>query len=250
MILIRSLLYFALMASSAFLFGLGIMLLGWLLPTAYSDTIATAWGRLNIWMQRWICGLEIHIEGIEHLPPHSAIVLSKHQSTWETISLRGLLAPHQSWVLKKELLGIPVFGWALRFSKAIPIDRSAGRKAVIKVIEDGTARLQEGRLVIIFPEGTRTAPGQRKKYGIGGALLAEHSGFPVIPIAHNAGVFWRRRGVKKYPGTIQVRVGEPIPTEGRKAADIMNEVQDWIETQMEQLPSSNGIEDSDHSLSK
>ena len=241
MILIRSLFYFVLMSISVVLFGLVIVLLGWALPTGFSDGVATAWGRFNMWMQRWICGLKVHIEGTENLPQGRAIIMSKHQSTWETISLRGLLAPHQSWVLKQELLSIPIFGWALRFSKAIPIDRSAGRKAVIKVVKEGTSRLEEGRLVIIFPEGTRTAPGQRKKYGMGGAILAERSGFPVVPIAHNAGVFWRRRGVKKYPGTIEVRVGQAIQTEGRKATDIMAEVENWIEDQMDQLPSSNGF---------
>lgn len=246
MILIRSLIYFVLMSLSVILFGLTIVLLGWALPTSFSDKVATAWGKVNIWMQRWICGLKIHIQGGENLPAGAAIILSKHQSTWETISLRGLLAPHQSWVLKKELLSIPIFGWALRFSKAIPIDRSAGRKAVIKVVKEGTQRLEEGRLVVIFPEGTRTAPGKRKKYGLGGAVLAERSGFPVVPVAHNAGVFWRRRGVKKYPGTIEVRVGQPIQTQGRKSAEIMSEVENWIESQMEQLPSSNGINDSEH----
>jgi len=248
MILIRSLFYFALMSISVVLFGLTIVLLGWALPTDFSDRVSSAWGRANILMQRWICGLKINIEGAENLPHGSAIIMSKHQSTWETISLRGLLAPHQSWVLKQELLSIPIFGWALRFSKAIPIDRSAGRKAVIKVVKEGTKRLEEGRLVIIFPEGTRTAPGQRKKYGMGGAILAERSGFPVVPIAHNAGVFWRRRGVKKYPGTIEVRVGEAIQTDGRKATEIMAEVESWIETQMDQLPSKNGFDESEHSL--
>jgi len=241
MILIRSLLYFLLMSLSVVLFGLLVVLLGWAFPTQLSDRLATAWGRVNIVLQRWVCGLRINIEGAENLPLGSAIVMSKHQSTWETISLRGLLAPHQSWVLKKELLSIPIFGWALRFTKAIPIDRSAGRRAVIKVVQEGTQRLEEGRLVIIFPEGTRTAPGQRKKYGMGGGVLAERSGFPVVPIAHNAGVFWRRRGVKKYPGTIEIRVGEPIPSEGRKATDIMADVETWIETQVEKLPSNNGL---------
>ena len=248
MILIRSLLYFVLMSISVVLFGSIIVLLGWALPTGFSDRVGTAWGKANIWMQRWICGLKINIEGAENLPQGGAIIMSKHQSTWETICLRGLLAPHQSWVLKQELLSIPIFGWALRFSKSIPIDRSAGRKAVIKVVKEGTSRLEEGRLVIIFPEGTRTAPGQRKKYGMGGAILAERSGFPIVPIAHNAGVLWRRRGVKKYPGTIEVRVGKPIQTNGRKATEIMAEVENWIEGQMDQLPSNNGFTKSDHSL--
>ena len=238
MIFLRSLLYFVLMALSAALFGLAISLLGWALPVGYADRIATAWGKTNLWLMRIICGLKVQIEGAHNLPADSAIVMSKHQSAWETISLRGLLAPHQSWVLKQELMNIPIFGWALRFARAIPIDRKAGRRAVIKVVEEGTRHLQDGRLVVIFPEGTRTAPGERKKYGLGGAMLAERSGFPVVPIAHNAGVYWARRGVEKYPGTIQVRIGEPIATGNRKAADIMREVESWIEGEMEKLPNT------------
>jgi len=187
-------------------------------------------------LQRLICGLKVNIVGAENLPTHSMIVMSKHQSTWETISLRGLLMPHQSWVLKQELLNIPVFGKALIACRAIPIDRKAGRKAVIKVIKEGKQALDDGRLVVIFPEGTRTAPGQRQKYGIGGAILAEKSGYPVVPIAHNAGVYWKRRGVKKYPGTIEVRVGAPIETKGKSASQIIAEVEAWIEGELEKLP--------------
>lgn len=238
MILIRSLLYFVFMSLTVVFFGSGIVLFGWALPTSYSDWMSTAWGRVNIWLQRWICGLKVNIRGLEYLPEHSAIVMAKHQSTWETISLRGLLAPHQSWILKKELLAVPIFGWALRYTKAIPIDREAGRKAIIKVVEEGTQRLAEGRIVIIFPEGTRTAPGERRKYGAGGAMLAAKAdSYPVIPIAHNAGVYWRRRGLKKYPGTIEVRIGAPISSKGKKATAIMQEVEQWIEAEMAKLPS-------------
>jgi 1-acyl-sn-glycerol-3-phosphate acyltransferase len=185
---------------------------------------------------RWLCNLDVNIEGWENIPQQGAgIIMSKHQSTWETISLRGLFPIHQSWILKKELMQIPIFGWALHFTRSIPIDRSAGRKALKMVVEDGLKRLEQGRLIVVFPEGTRTAPGERRKYSAGGAMLAEKSGLPVIPIAHNAGVYWKRRGVKKYPGVIQVRVGNPIPTEGRKASAIMKDVEDWIEGQMETL---------------
>jgi 1-acyl-sn-glycerol-3-phosphate acyltransferase len=164
--------------------------------------------------------------------------MAKHQSTWETIGLRGIFKPQQSWVLKQELMQLPIFGWALGFVKSIPIDRSAGRRAVIEVVKQGTARLAEGRYVIIFPEGTRTAPGQRRKYGMGGGVLAQRSGVPVIPIAHNAGVFWRRRGVKKYPGIIQLIIGPPIGSIGKQAAEITQEVEDWIEARQLELPIS------------
>ena len=225
MILVRSLLYFGLMVLSAGLFGLVIALFGWFLSGDFSDRIASKWGRLNLWLQRVICGLSYRIEGTENLPAGPCIIMAKHQSTWETIGLRGLLPPAQSWILKQELMRLPIFGQGLRASNAIPIERSAGRRAVIKVVKDGTARLREGRWVIIFPEGTRTAPGERQKYGMGGGLLAERSGAQVVPIAHNAGVFWRRRGVKKYPGTIQLIIGPPIETTGRKASEIIAHVE-------------------------
>ena len=237
MILLRSVLYFIAMSLTVVSHGTLIVLLGPFLGGDLCDRVATHWGRLNLWLQRVICGLRVQIEGAEHLPREAAIVMAKHQSTWETIALRGLLAPQQSWVLKKELEKVPFFGWALGHCRAIPIDRKAGRRAVMQVVKLGIAALQAGRIVVIFPEGTRTAPGERRKYGIGGALLAEKSGYPVVPIAHNAGVYWKRRGVKKYPGTIQVRVGPPIPTQGKKAQQILQEVEDWIEGEMEKLPS-------------
>ena len=236
MVLIRSVLYFVVMALTTLTHGLSIILLRGFAPSGASDRIATHWGKLNMRLQRLICGLKVNIVGAENLPTHSMIVMSKHQSTWETISLRGLLAPHQSWVLKQELLNIPVFGKALIACRAIPIDRKAGRKAVIKVIKEGKQALDDGRLVVIFPEGTRTAPGQHQKYGIGGAVLAEKSGYPVVPIAHNAGVYWKRRGVKKYPGTIEVRVGAPIETKDKGASQIIAEVEAWIEGELKKLP--------------
>jgi 1-acyl-sn-glycerol-3-phosphate acyltransferase len=236
MILLRSVVYFIAMVITVTAFGVLLATVGWLLPVGFTDAVARAWGRVNLWLQHVICGLGYRIKGAEHLPDGPCIVMSKHQSAWETIALRAIIRPQQSWVLKKELLNIPVFGWCLRLAKSIPIDRSAGRRAVLKVVEDGSARLAEGRSVIIFPEGTRTAPGQRKKYGIGGGVLAERTGTPIVPIAHNAGIFWRRRGVKKYPGTVQLVVGAPIKSDGKKATEIMREVEAWIEGEQKKLP--------------
>ncbi|MCG6968006.1 MAG: 1-acyl-sn-glycerol-3-phosphate acyltransferase [Chromatiaceae bacterium] len=238
MILLRSLIYFAAMVISAAVFGLLIALLGAFLPGRYSDVMATLWGKVNLWLQRVICNLRYQIAGVENLPDGPCIIMSKHQSTWETIGLRGILRPEQSWVLKQELMRLPIFGWGLRFAKSIPIDRSAGRRSVLKVVEQGKQRLDEGRYVMIFPEGTRTAPGERRKYGVGGGVLAERTGAKVIPIAHNAGVFWRRRGVKKFPGTIQVVIGPAIESHGRKAVEIMRDVEEWIEARQAELPLS------------
>lgn len=240
MILVRSLLYYALLMLSVGVFGLWMLAVSLFVPVGVVDRAATRWGLLNLWLLRWLCNLDYRLTGLDNLPDKACIVMSKHQSAWETIALRGLLPDAQSWVLKKELLRLPVFGIGLRIARSIPIDRSAGRRAVLQVVNEGTERLSEGRWVIIFPEGTRTAPGERRKYGLGGAVLAERSGTPIVPIAHNAGVFWRRRGVRKYPGTIQMTIGPAIEPAGRKATTIMRDVEDWIEGQQEKLPISGG----------
>ncbi len=237
MTLLRSVVYFVLMMLTVGVFGLIVAVGSRFADQAFADRWSSRWGRINLWLQALVCRLDCRVTGLENLPEQPCIILSKHQSAWETIALRGILPPAQSWVLKQELMRLPLFGQSLRAVKAIPIDRSAGRRAVIKVVKDGIARLSEGRWVIIFPEGTRTAPGERQKYGMGGALLAERSGAQVIPVAHNAGVFWRRRGVKKYPGTIELVIGPPIETAGRKASDIMADVETWIEAKQDQLPS-------------
>jgi 1-acyl-sn-glycerol-3-phosphate acyltransferase len=236
LVLARSLAYFAALVLSTFVFGLLLVVAGWLMPVAWREAIGNAWGAVNLWALKSICGLGYRITGDENLSSRPAIIMSKHQSTWETISLRAIVGGHQAWVLKRELMWIPVFGWAMAVMNPIAIDRKAGRKAVRQVIDQGSRALEAGRTVIIFPEGTRTMPGTRGKYGIGGALLAERTGVPVVPLAHNAGTFWRRRDVRKYPGTIDVVAGEPIPTSGRRAKDIIRDVETWIEGEMNRLP--------------
>ncbi len=241
MTLIRSIIFFTFLVLTTTLFAIPIFTVGMLIPYRPRCQIANAWGRVNLWLLSTICGLNYQITGWENLLQRDAIILSKHQSAWETIALRGLLPPEQAWVLKRELLWIPLFGWALAASQAIGIDRSSGRIAMRQVIAKGTERLQQGRLVIIFPEGTRVAPGERKRYGMGGAILAQKSGYPIIPIAHNAGVFWRRRGVRKYPGTIQVVIGPAIETTGKSANEINAQVEEWIESTVATLPQASAI---------
>ena len=238
MIYIRSLVYFIALVLSIIVFGLAMSTVGLLLPLSVRDWLSRAWGNTNLWLMRVICGLKYRVKGAENLPQSAAIVMSKHQSSWETISLKGLLAKEQSWILKRELMWIPVFGWALASVPTIAINRKAGRRALKQIIKQGTKVLDQGRVVVVFPEGTRTAPGEKRKYGIGGAMLAEKSGYPIIPIAHNAGVFWKRRDLKKYPGTIDVVVGEPIETKGRKASEINSMVENWIEDQVAKLPAN------------
>lgn len=178
-----------------------------------------------------ICGVKYTVEGREHLPDSPVIIFCKHQSTWDTYLIQTLFF-ELSFVFKQELLWLPFFGWGLATMKPVAIKRGTGRKAVNQVVNKGTARLNAGINVIIFPEGTRTAANGPGKYHIGGAILAEKSGFPIIPIAHNAGEFWPRKGFLKKPGTIKVRIGPLIYTEGKKAEDILEEARVWIESQM------------------
>ena len=233
---IRSLIYFALFVVNTIIFGLLLSILGWVVPHSWSNAIANSWAALNSWLLKVTCALSYRISGSENLPESAAIIMSKHQSTWETIALRHIVGGKQAWILKRELLRVPIFGWALASMSSIAIDRKAGRKAIVQIIKQGTSLLNSGHRVMIFPEGTRTAPGERGRYGIGGAILAEKSGVPVIPIAHNAGYFWRRRDINKYPGIIDVVIGEPISTSGRHAKEIIRDVEEWIENQMDQLP--------------
>jgi len=236
MVYLRSLLYMVAMALSTVGFGLAVVASGRILSWDRRTAIANAWGTTNLWLLRVLCGLRYRLTGWENLPERPCIVMAKHQSAWETIALRGLLPNGQCWILKQELLRVPVFGWALASMRPIAIDRNAGTKAIKQVIAEGTAALREGRWVVVFPEGTRVAPGERGKYNIGGAMLAERSGYPIVPIAHNAGVFWRRRALVKYPGTIDLVVGPLIPTEGRRATAIIADVENWIESTVASLP--------------
>jgi 1-acyl-sn-glycerol-3-phosphate acyltransferase len=186
------------------------------------------WGVIMIWLLQVLCKLKYEVSGRENIPKGAAIIFSKHQSAWETIALQQIFPP-QVWVLKRELFWVPLFGWVLFFLGSIGIDRKSGRKAVNQIVEQGLNRLDNGQWIVIFPEGTRVAPGKRKRYGIGGAVLAERSGYPVVPVAHNSGEYWPRRGLLKKPGTIKVVIGEPIETKGLRAEEINKIAEEWIE---------------------
>jgi 1-acyl-sn-glycerol-3-phosphate acyltransferase len=214
-----------------------LSLLTFPLPFVMRYRFIGLWAHFNLWWLERSCGLHYQVEGAENIPAGNAIVMAKHQSAWETLALQRIFGP-QVWVLKRELLWVPLFGWGLALLEPIAIDRKAGRKAVRQVIDQGIQRLRAGRWVVIFPEGTRVAPGERKRYGVGGALLAAQSGYPVVPVAHNAGEFWRRRSFIKYPGVIRVVIGAPIASAGRSATDIIAEVEDWVESTMLKITGS------------
>jgi 1-acyl-sn-glycerol-3-phosphate acyltransferase len=233
---LRSAIFLGLLGLAVLLYGIPISLLGRFFPGVWRDMLARSWARSVLGLLKLTCGLGYRVDGLEHLPPEPAIVLCKHQSAWETIALRAILPLPQTWVLKRELVRIPVFGWALAVYQPIAIDRGAGRRAMKQLLEQGKRSLREGRWVIIFPEGTRVAPGERKAYGVGGALLAERSGRTVVPIAHNAGVFWGRRSLLKRPGVIELRIGAPIPVKDRRAGEINQDAERWIEAVVAELP--------------
>jgi len=235
MVLFRSLVYLSFMVLSGIFYSLLIVLIGWALPFKQRSEIANSWGRANANMLKVICGLGYRVEGWEKLPAEHCSIMGNHQSAWETMSLRGILPAQQSWILKQELMKVPFFGWALRLMEPIAIDRSAGRAAVKQVIAQGKERLAKGNWVIVFPEGTRVAYGERKKHGVGGPLLAEKAGVPVLPIVHDAGRFWVRRGIKKLPGEISVRIGKPISTEGKSSSQIRQEVETWMDENLSEL---------------
>jgi 1-acyl-sn-glycerol-3-phosphate acyltransferase len=162
------------------------------------------------------------------------VVLSKHQSAWETIALQVIFPP-LCYVLKRELLRVPFFGWALGMIPGIAIDRSAGKDALTQVVEQGRERLKEGLWVVVFPEGTRVAPGATRRYKPGGAILAKRAGVPVVPVAHNAGEFWRRNAFIKRAGEIVVSIGPVIEVKGVKANDVSEQAEAWIEGEMRRL---------------
>ncbi len=187
-----------------------------------------------LWLLRVICGIRMEVRGIENIPVQSCVVLSKHQSAWETLALQLVLPPH-AWVAKRELLWLPFFGWLLALSSPIALDRSKGKESMRQLLEKGKLKMQQGFSVVLFPEGTRIPFGQRGKYKIGGALLAAHCGVPVLPVAHNAGKFWGRNAFIKYPGTVVMSIGKPIDTAGLKADEINRRTEEWIEAEMEKL---------------
>ncbi len=197
--------------------------------------IISGWALIMLWLLRVLCGIRMEVRGAGNIPREPCIVLCKHQSAWETIALQKVFPP-QVWVLKRELLWLPFFGWGLAMTSPIAIKRSEGREAIRQLLRQGKERLVQGFCVVIFPEGTRIPYGQRGKYKIGGALLGASSGAPVVPVAHNAGRLWGRKSFLKHPGVITMSIGAPIDPAGLKAEEINRRVEEWIENEIAQLP--------------
>ena len=228
-----SLFFTAFLFAWTFLYAIPFVLASLLLPFPRRFALVRIYAAAILWVLKWSCGLTHRIEG-EPLPPGAHVAFWKHSSSWETIAMMCVF-PRQVWVLKRELLWIPVVGLGVRQMHAIAINRRAGHSAVAQVIEQGRDRLAEGDWVIIFPEGTRMPAGETRRYGVSGTLLAQQSGCLIVPVAHDAGHYWPRRGLRKRPGVIRVVIGAPRSPAGREVRDVNEEIQGWVETTVRAL---------------
>ncbi|HEY0879372.1 MAG TPA: lysophospholipid acyltransferase family protein [Zeimonas sp.] len=234
MIVLRSALFHALLFVTVVPYALLCLLWAPLpRPTRYRLTLG--WPRFVILAARAIVGIDYRVLGAERLPEEAAIVLSKHQSTWETLFYPARMPRELCYVFKRELLWLPFFGWGIGLLDMIHIDRRRGAVAFDQLLREGTIRLAQGRWIVLFPEGTRTRPGARIRYKTGGCRLAVRTGVPVIPIAVNSGEHWPRRAFLLRPGTITVSIGEPIASVGKSAEALSAEVESWIENEMRRI---------------
>ncbi|QGZ29185.1 lysophospholipid acyltransferase family protein [Stutzerimonas stutzeri] len=235
---VRITLFYLLLAFTAFVWCLVSLIVAPFMSfrTRYRFVVQT-WCRSAVWLARTIVGLRYEVSGQENIPDKPCVILSKHQSTWETFFLSAYFEP-LSQVLKRELLHVPFFGWAIMLLKPIAIDRDNPKAALRQVAKQGHERLEQGAWVLIFPEGTRVPVGQAGKFSRSGAALAVNANLPVLPIAHNAGTFWPKSGWGKRPGTIQVVIGPAMRAESegpRAVAELNQRAEDWVNATVRQL---------------
>jgi 1-acyl-sn-glycerol-3-phosphate acyltransferase len=196
--------------------------------------VAVNWAQVNLWLLDKLCGLRFEVEGAEHIPSQACVLYWKHESVFETMA-GAVTFPPQTWVVKRELMWVPFFGWGLALLRPIAINRKSGRTAVKQVMSQGRQRLESGLFVVIYPEGTRVLPGHERRFGISGAALAKSAGCPILPVAHNAGDFWPRRSFLKRPGTIRVVIGQPIETAELSNDEITRRGREWIATTLARI---------------
>lgn len=233
MTLVRSAVFLILVSLLTIPFGILVSLaMIFPMPTRYA--IIAAWRVGFMALSQYVLGIRYRVIGRENMPAEPSVILSKHQSAWETVGLQEIFPP-LVFVLKKSLLGIPFFGWGLAAMKMISIDRQAGKDALRQVVEQGRDRLGAGFWVVIFPEGTRVAPGQKRRYKPGGVHLAVQTGAKVVPVAHDAGEVWGKNAFLKSSGLITVSIGPAVDPAGKTEAEINTLVEAWIESEMHRL---------------
>ena len=236
--LLRSVLHLLWMALTVVPWALFVIVVSFGVSSTRLYWLCVGWLRVAVQGGTWILGIRNRVQGLEHLPQGTkdpAVLLVKHQSTWETFVMPTIMPHPLAYVFKRELLYVPFFGWAMGRLDMIHIDRSQKSRAFAKVVQQGRRLMAEGVWVIMFPEGTRIARGQVGEYKTGGTRLAIAAGVPVIPVAVTSGRCWPRKAFIKRPGVVDISIGKPIPTEGRQADELMAEVRDWIEAEMRRL---------------
>ncbi|MBF0154476.1 MAG: 1-acyl-sn-glycerol-3-phosphate acyltransferase [Magnetococcales bacterium] len=237
MIVVRSTLFFTLFILGILFFAMLIVMLWPVVPLTFRQRLTRSWASYNSRILALTCGLRHRLEGVENLPPPPYVIMSKHQSAWETVVFHNFF-PNFVWVLKHSLKYIPLFGWSLQASGQIFIDRSHGIEAMKKLHRQGQENFRRGVSLLVFPEGTRVAPGSVGEYKPGGVGIAMAAGVPIVPVAHNAGEFWGRRAFLKRSGEIRVRIGPPIMTAGlsrHARQEVLHRVQSSIEGMMAEI---------------
>ena len=229
-ILARSLCFELLRLSLTIIFSFVAMLTFPLSPIKRYRVI-TLWSHCITFLTKYICGINYNVQGLHNIPNEPCVILSKHQSAWETFAFQTIFPP-QVWVLKKSLLLVPFFGWGLAMMNPIAIDRSSGSKALKQMLTQGKNRIENGWYIVVFPEGTRTSIHKKVDYQVGGAWLSAKLHSVILPVAHNAGEYWPKNALLKKPGTINVVIGKPIQTADKSPADLIKQVETWIETNM------------------
>ena len=229
-ILARSLCFELLRLSLTIIFSFIAMLTFPLSPIKRYRVI-TLWSHCITFLTKYICGINYNVQGLHNIPNEPCVILSKHQSAWETFAFQTIFPP-QVWVLKKSLLLVPFFGWGLAMMNPIAIDRSSGSKALKQMLTQGKNRIENGWYIVVFPEGTRTSIHKKVDYQVGGAWLSAKLHSVILPVAHNAGEYWPKNALLKKPGTINVVIGKPIQTVDKSPADLIKQVETWIETNM------------------
>lgn len=233
MIFLRSVLYLITLVIVVIPYS-GLVLATSPLPRLARWKVIAGWPQFALWLSRHLLGIEYEVIGRDNIPRTPTVILSKHQSAWETIAYTTIFPPHV-YVLKRELLWLPFLGWGLALMSPIAINRAKGKAAIRRMIEVGGERLAQGFSIMVYPEGTRIPVGRRGTYKPGGGVLAVQNGASVLPVAHNAGLVWPRNSLLKYPGKVTVVIGDPIATQGLTAEEVMRKVEDWIEGQMASL---------------
>ena len=214
-----------------------VVIAGPLLGGVWAYRFGRVWRLGTQWGVENLLGIRPQVIGRENMPTEACVIMAKHQSAWETMTIQDCV-PDDAFcvfVLKQELLKVPFVGWGLAAMKMISIDRNAGKNALDQVVTQGRERLKQGYYVIIFPEGTRVAPGEKRRYKPGGAYLATHVGCKVVPIAHNAGEFWPRQAFLKKPGTVTISIGPAFDATGMSELEVNQRVEDWIEAEMRRI---------------